>query len=195
MKFILVTLVVLLSYSCKNDIENKNSKKNNLLLANDSISIKGTIGVITINDSYQFGDVINIFNKENQPLEPIIIKEELQIFVLKCLSVEDDFYKTKLINGEIGYISKTQKGIEFQTWEKHILSVFSVGFNYEKNPIKTLPDKESESIRYDSDEFYHPVEIKNNWLKIKWGDETKWEYGWISWSDDEDLLIELFYFA
>lgn len=196
MKYLLIIwLFVFINFSCQSNVKNENKVVTIHSDKKESAKIEGTIGIVTTNESYQFGEKIFILNKDKQPIQPIVIKEEYQILALRCLSEDDNYYEVELPNKEIGYLEKHQKIIKFQTWEEHILSLFSVGFNYDENIIKTSPNNESESIRYESDEFYHPSQIKEEWLQVKWGSEGSWNYGWIKWREKEKLLIELFYFA
>jgi hypothetical protein len=48
----------------------------------------------------------------------------------------------------------------------------------------------------------YAVEIKNEWLKVKWdielnpnNDSNKTDYGWVKWKEDGKLLIKWFYFS
>jgi hypothetical protein len=124
-----------------------------------------------------------------------VIKDEYQKLTLNCLSTEGDFYKVFLEDSLIGYLAKNQPEISFQTWGEHVLSVFAVGFDIKRNPIKKEPNNLSSEISYDVDEFYHPAKVQGNWLQIKWGTEGNWHYGWIKWKDKDKLIIELLYFA
>lgn len=48
---------------------------------------------------------------------------------------------------------------------------------------------------------FHPVEVKGEWLKIKWdatfetGKAGANSVGWVRWKRGERLLVELFYVA
>lgn len=157
--------------------------------------IEGAIGLIATSENYQFGDTINIFGKEGKVQKHIVITDENQVLSLKCLSKDNSFYKVQFENNDIGFIPKSEKGVIFQTWEEHILGVFSVDFDEANNPLLEVPSEGSEKVYYDKDEFYHPSQIKGDWLQVKWGSEDDWEYGWIRWKVGEKLLIELHYFA
>ncbi len=161
----------------------------------ESVVVEGAIGLVTTSENYEFGDTINIFDKEGQVQSSIVITDENQVLSLKCLSKDDSLYKVQYENDVIGFIPKNEKGIIFQTWEEHILSLFSVGFDEVSNPLLESPSESSKKAYYDKDEFYHPSQIKGDWLQVKWGSEGDWEYGWIRWKDGEKLLVELYYFA
>jgi len=91
------------------------------------------------------------------------------------------------------YIKSTAKGLQFQTWEACIASLFAVEFDASKNPILEKVGAPEPTISYDRNEIYHPNELDGNWLQIKWGNEDHWEYGWIKWRNGEELLIEPFF--
>lgn len=105
------------------------------------------------------------------------------------------YYQVKIDNGDVGYIPLSSKKVLFQTWEEHFLSLFSVGFNEKKNPLRKEPSLDAEMLYYDQDEFYHPNQIKGEWLQIKYGSESNWRYGWIKWKSENNLIIDLYYFA
>ncbi len=180
--------------------------------------IGNSIGVIVLTEKITKNDTIKIYNKDgslwhmftyyyddsdgkydfyNEEFRPFSFHPDYFLLALKVTDDVGDSYRV-VVNESEGlkkFLRKTNHSLKFQTWEEHILSLFSVGFNYDKNIIKTSPNNESESIKYDSDEFYHPSQIKGKWLQVKWGSEGSWNYGWIKWREKEKLLIELFYFA
>lgn len=198
---LLFVLTLMINFSC-----NCIDKDQNLTIEhNKSISkqknkrgsiIDNSIGVITTSFDYEFGDLISIYDKNKNKKTEIKIISEYQILSLKCLSMSKDFYEVVLDNNEIGFISIKSKEIIFQTWEEHILNVFSIGFDNNLNPLLQSPSREAKVIKFDEENFYLPIEIKDEWLKLKWQDEkNQWHYGWIRWKEKDKLIIELFYFA
>ena len=162
--------------------------------ANNEI-VDGAIGIVTTTDNYQFGDIITVFNEDKKYSSNIILTEEYQVFALKCLSQDKAYYKVIQDNGKIGFIKKDNSKIQFETWEKHILKLFSVDFEVKTNQLFKEPVPTSEKIALDPDEFYHPSKIQGDWLQLKWGNKDNWNYGWIKWKENTKLLIEFFYFA
>lgn len=158
-------------------------------------AIEGAAGIIVTSEDFQFGDTINVFDKSEKLLKQIIITDENEVLALKCLSKVNSFYKVELEDKSIGFIPRSEKEVSFQTWEEHILSVFSVGFDEANNPLLENPTENADKVYYDKNEFYHPSQIIGEWLQVKWGSASNWEYGWIKWKKGEKLLIELFYFA
>lgn len=157
--------------------------------------INGAIGLIITSDNYQFGEVISVYTQEDKLLTEIVRTDENQTIVLKCIAQENQYYKVKLDNEQEGYIPKKSDKIIFQTWEEHILDVFSVDFNIKANPLRSEPIEDSKPLYFDRDEFYHPNQIKGDWLQVKWGSDGNWSYGWVKWKSEGKLLIDLYYLA
>lgn len=174
---------------------NSNKRTNDTLENRVLSEINGSIGIITTTNKYQFGDSIFVFNEQKQPFTSIVITYEYQILALKCLMNTKDFYKVQISDSVSGYLLKINPLIKYQTWEEHVLSVFSVGFNEKTNPIRIKPNNTASLVNYVSGEFYLPYKIQGDWLQVRWGSDKDWEYGWIIWEKNGTLIIELFYFA
>ncbi len=158
-------------------------------------TIENVIGFITTSDIYKFNDKINLYDNIGNKIKTITIKDEYDILALKCYDIDSIHYKVRLENGKTVFLKKNNKLIIFQTWEKHILSLFSVEFDYKKNPIKDKAFYSSKTLKFVKDEFYLPYKIKDEWLQVKWGNEDNWQYGWIKWREGNKLLISFYYFA
>lgn len=201
----ILSLLLILFFGCKgnsNQMEQKSVKieeSKEMILESLNIdsseNVEGSIGIITVSESYEFGDSLKIYDASQKLLTTIIRTDENQIIALKCLDINESYYQVKLDNSDIGYIPLSSKKVMFQTWEEHILSLFSVGFDGKKNPLRKKPSLDAEMLYYDQDEFYHPNQIKGEWLQIKYGSEGNWRYGWIKWKSEDNLIIELYYFA
>lgn len=137
------------------------------------------------------------YSENLMKLAPFAKDVETYLLVFKCMGKVDGYYGI-IVNeeaGEIRYVSSTDRSFRFQGWADHILTCFSVGFYHIDNPIRTEPLDGAETIAYSKDEFYHPVKVEGNWLKVKWGYDEAWSYGWIRWRDGDSLILELFYSA
>lgn len=157
--------------------------------------VEGALGILTTSDDYQFGDTIRVYQPNGKLLTVLKNSEEYQVIALRCLALTSQYYQVLLEDGRKGLVSRQSKHIKFQTWEEHILSLFSVEFDNQKNPLMKEPDPNSGETNYDKDEFYHPNRIIHEWLQVKWGDENKWNYGWIKWKNKGKLIIKFYYFA
>jgi len=160
---------------------------------------KGTIKIYNSNGTVW--DAIDLSNDsvEVKGIKPYSIKLEDQHLIFRCIGQTQNFY-TVIADEESGllkYIEKSDSSFLFESWEKHILTAFSVDFNEKANPIKEMPDSTSKNLTYHKDMTYIPVETRDNWLKVKWGniydDNPKYQLGWIRWRSENKLLIELFY--
>lgn len=156
-------------------------------------TINGSIGIITKNKSYNFGDTIKIYDANLMIKSVFIWTDECQVFFFPCIDKTHKYYKVILDNDEIGYIPKNSKQVIFRTWKDHIIKDVSfVKFDGLANPIMKKPNKKSEILDYNNEEFYQPIKIRGDWLEIKFGDN---KCGWIKWRNNCNLIIEFFYFA
>jgi hypothetical protein len=165
---------------------------NSPVVSNNEI-VEGAIGIIVTNENYQFGDFIHIFNANQKLIKKISISEEKQVLALRCIGKNKYYFKVELEDKKIGYIPRNEKGILFQTWEEHILSLFSIGFDQIKNPICKEPYENADKIQFVEDELYEPNKIKGEWLQIKFGPDNNLQYAWIKWKDKNKLLIDFYY--
>ncbi len=161
----------------------------------DGERVEDAIGMLVTSGNYQFGDKINIYNIDGKLIKVLVNTEEYQVIALKCIEKTNLFYKVQLKDGSIGMVSRQSKKVKFQTWEEHILSLFSIGFNERNNPLRNNPSLTAPKLNHDKDEFYFPKQIKGEWLQLKYGPENKPSYGWLRWKSKGKLIIEFFYFA
>lgn len=199
MNYLTLILFLVLS-ACQGNTRNglvKNESDQMVVMKNyDPIIVEGSIGFIVESENYQFGDIIPVFDENQNKISEIIITEETEVLALKCLSRDKTVYEVLLDGSNVGYIPISEQKVEFQTWQEHVLNrLFAVGFNEENNPLRKEPSGDSKTIHYDQNEFYHPNQIKGEWLQVKWGSGDNWDYGWIRWRENDKLLIEMFYFA
>lgn len=185
------------SRDTKNQLQQTNSNQTSIELKSkiNKKSIKNSIGLVVVTEKYKFGDVIDIYDLKNNKVTKIVKNDEYQIIALNCIEKNNDYYVIELENGTKGKIKTDLKFIQLQSWEEHILSVFSVEFDNQTNPLLLNPKDNSSKQLYNSDELYFPVKIKENWLQVKYGEERNYKYGWIKWKENDYLLIDFFYFA
>ncbi len=167
-----------------------------------------SIGVVCLKDDIQDftltfyksnGDILKKINFndnfKDSDFQPHALSAENILLVFKCISYSDMYYKVLLNESKNTYafIKRGDNHFKFETWDKHILSVPSVNFNEKLNPLRKEPDVNSKTINVDTIDFFEPVEIKGNWLKIKW--ETPFlGYGWIKWKNENGkILVDLVY--
>lgn len=186
----------------ESDIIKDNSEEIGVIFIEDIDSVKNAkvnymgIGVIVVSNGYEYGDTITIHDEKKAVLQQISVTEEYRVLALNCIDKDSINYKVQFADNRMGFINKNSNKVSFETWEEHILNTFSLGFEYDTNPLKKEPYEKSENIIYNGDEFYHPVKIKGDWLQVRWGyKEDPKNFAWIKWKEKNKLLIELFYFA
>ena len=146
--------------------------------------------------------------ESNPDFNPFAFHRDYFLLALKCLGADANRYEV-IANESTGlrkYVKKIDRAMKLQTWEEHIVQLFSVGFDRSKNPLLSAPTPRGRRVRAptDADVFFHPVAIKGDWLRVKWDLSesgaakvagTKIHYGWIKWKENNYLIIERFYFT
>ncbi|QQS43058.1 MAG: hypothetical protein IPM63_09065 [Acidobacteriota bacterium] len=187
------------------------------------IVIDGVKGFVVLNGQYGIGDFISFYNRdgsvwhsltfyyddfsgiypyENDQFRPYAFHPDYFIFAVKLKAEHDDRFEV-VVNEETGLTKFLRKGdgfYEFQTWSEHITNLFAVDFDPKRNPLRSRPA--GDTIIYPTLEekpTFHPVETSGEWLKVKWDSqrkgspETEYDHGWIRWTRNGKLLIELWY--
>ena len=212
-KYLVYYLLFLLISSCKKEaspLVPKNTESANkqvvtqskidslnietLNLETDSIyhNLKLSLGVVSSTEEFNYGDTLTIYNTDGKLLEKIIMNDDKVMFSEPCLAKDSLTYIVVYNNKRV--IVKKSENLKFQTWEEHLIKdVLSVDFDNETNPLHWQPNQSSEEIPYTHDELYEPVKIKGNWLKVRWGNNDNWKYGWIKWKENDILVIDFFY--
>jgi hypothetical protein len=190
-------------------------------------TIGNTIGLIVLNEqNYGKEDFVHFYNEDgslwykftfyyddsdgkfeyaNGDFRPFAFHKDYFVLALKCVGKENGRYEV-IVNETTGlrkYVKADDPVLRLETWEEHILNVFAVTFNQVDNPLLDAPSGQVKKVVLSNAEpFFHPIEIKGKWLKVKWktSEETKrkepnHDSGWIRWKEGESLLVELFYFA
>lgn len=138
-------------------------------------TIEGTIGVLVVKErSYGKGDSIHFYNEDGSlwhKLTPYYDDTDGKaISAFKCVGKEDGRYEI-IFDEETGlrkYVKADDPFLILETWEEHILNVRSVRFNQAENPLLEAPQGRVKRVAL-SDALIQPVEVKGEWLKVKWG--------------------------
>jgi alpha-glucosidase (family GH31 glycosyl hydrolase) len=126
-------------------------------------------------------------------IQPYALKPENILLVFSCIGKTETFYKI-IINEKkknIKYIKKSDAFFKYETWEQHLLEIFSVDFNINENPIKSKPMENAKEIVFDTNQFYHPVKVNGDWLMIIDDNEKE---GWVKWKDSKGKMILTLYY-
>jgi len=147
-------------------------------------------------DSYTIDDIKKLYNWEND-FNPYAFNIDYSLLMFICTGTEGDRYKV-IVNKETElekYINKENIWI-LRNWQDHILnSVASIDFDKNTNSIRNKPTLESEIIEFGEniDPVIEPIEMKGDWLKIKYWDNDIEKTGWIEWKTDNQIIVTLFY--
>jgi hypothetical protein len=133
-------------------------------------------------------------NFEDKSIAPFALKSDDRLLVFQMYDSSDLFYVVKVDEKKnlFKFIKKADKNFIYEPWEKHILKVFSVDFDYKLNPPKEEPFDNSKTKPYDKEQFYHPVKVKDEWLMIKDDDDKE---SWIKWKDNKGTLVVTLYYS
>lgn len=167
-----------------------------------------SINVVALKEDYSKGPIM-FYNIDDTPwktieitddfsdsaIAPYALKPEDRILVFRVIGRKNNAYSI-VVNEErniIKYLKPNIAYFNYETWQQHIIKAFSVDFSPRKNHLKAAPLDTARSLPFDKEQFYHPVEIRGDWLKVK--DDNN-NVGWIKWRNRKgELLIQIFYEA
>jgi hypothetical protein len=191
--------------SCKNNCQEKSKQSDTSqkikivkLYSFDVVALKddytkGKIELLnadgTIWKQFQFSDHFS-----DNDIQPFALKPENSLMVFKVIGRQNGLYAITVNENKntIKYIKPNLNAFNYETWQTHIVKAFSVEFDETKNPQKSEPSENAKSLLNKS-EFFHPVLIKGDWLKIK---DDNGNESWIRWRDSfGNLLINFYYDA
>lgn len=204
--------------SFRQQSKNENSQINTL--PSKIVSLKYILekGLVCLTEKTEQSEtVIKIFNEDgsvwkkidfasqlvnDNEFKPFAYHPDYYLLVLQCTGEKGNYWEV-IVNEETKYkkyINKKSSLLHYETWNQHLLKVFSIGFNSTSNPLQESPSNKSSKILLTKSIYggfrFEPVLVKGEWLKIKWQkDDETWSYGWVKWKDENKLLLELFYFA
>lgn len=188
----------------------------------DKTSIRDTKGLIVLSDRYGKKDFIRFYNEdgslwyeftfyyddsdgkfeyENEEFAPFSFHQDYFVLALRCIGEDKTRYEV-IVNEETGlkkFVKKDDPTLKLETWEEHLRKLFAVGFDREKNPMRETPEGQAKIVEFPKEVPLHPIEVRGDWLKVRWDSSEKSrkhaESGWVKWRDNDQILIELFYFS
>ena len=202
--------------SCHGDIKEKEATNNKTVTNNVKVyenspqsnpQTLDSIDVIALKEDYQNG-LLQIYNEDktiwksfevsdnfsDNSIMPLAQKAENKVLVFRCIGIKNNFYSV-IVNEDkniVKYIKPNVPYFNYEKWQAHIVKVFSIDFDYRKNPLKEKPLINSKILSFSKDQLYHPIEIKGEWLKVKDDDDKE---SWIRWQEKGLLIINLYYDA
>jgi hypothetical protein len=201
-RFILLEFLALIFIlGCQSDGSGKENKE--AVIQSKKLD---SINVISLKDDYSKG-LIRLYNQDaslwksfkmddnfsDDQINPMAMEGESNILVFRVVGRSDNFYSVIVNedNGLIKLIEPNNKFFAYETWQDHIVNAFSVEFLPKTNPLRENPSENSRTLLFEEEQFYHPMEIKGDWLRVR--DEQDKE-GWIKWRNEKgELLVEIFY--
>lgn len=129
---------------------------------------------------------------------PFAFSSDYSIFAVRCLQRHGNWCKIVIneVDGTELWYDLSNKALVLQSWEDHILHVFSIGVDRFQNPLREKPSIKANKVSlqaFEEQEYFHPSAITGDWLKVEIGDTGK--YAWVKWKEGNKLLVELFYMA
>ena len=188
----------------------------------DGTSIKNTKGLIVLSDQYGKNDFIRFYNDdgslwyefsfyyeqigdrtfpENENFRAFAFHRDYFVLALKCVGEDKNRYEV-VVNEDTGlkkFVKKSDATLKFQTLDEHITKAFAIKFDRVKNPLLEAPNGKVRNVDLSPELTFHPVEVRGEWLKVRWDSskDPKEQVlsGWVRWRDNDQILVELFYFA
>jgi hypothetical protein len=192
----------------------------NLNIQSTSINVEKTIGIVTLSSKVSFSkkDTIRLLNQNGSTWFKFSFyyddsdgKYDFMNDEFKPYAFNPDYFKLGLVvskkladrkflvivNHEktIEKIIEIKEYLEFRRWDEYLLSSFAVGFNALDNPLLETPAIGSKKVTVNEKTPYHPIEIKGEWLKVRWKIEGNESTGWIKWKRDGLLIVSIFPYA
>ena len=187
-------------------------------------------GVVTLSEKYGEDDTVKIYNADgsmwyefsyydesafdqlesiNTDFRPFAFHPDFLILGLRVVGEDDKRYEV-VVNEEDGlkkFVLKNDEDLEFEPFDKHIVSTYAVDFDPSKNPVLKEPGGEKVDEDYSKVPLFKAVKVGGDWVEIKWnspdaggassntnvpGEGTE-KTGWVRWRDGSKMTIELFY--
>ena len=129
-------------------------------------------------------------------INPLLSWAEYLLLIFNYLGENKKYYKAVIDEKKkhVGYILKRDKQFRYESWPEHIMTLPTVDFNADENPLRNQPNEHAGLVKAPKKvEFYYPKQVVGDWLKVVW-DTPRKGVGWVKWKDKHnDLLIERFY--
>lgn len=188
----------------------------------DKTSIKDTKGLIVLSNKYGKSDFVRLYNEdgslwyeftfyyddkdgkfeyENDNFAPFAFHPDYFLLALRFAGEDKNRYEV-IVNEDTGlkkFVKKDDAALKFQSWEDHIKGAFAVKFNQVENSLRETPAGKVKNADLPEDVTFHPVQVNGEWLKVRWDGSQQPKKdagsGWVKWRDNDQILVELFYFA
>ena len=146
---------------------------------------------------FSMSDIKELYNWQDD-FKPYKFNIDYFLLLFKCLSFDGKRYSV-IVNDQKNLIKYIDAGNiwKLRDWNDHVVNkVASIGIEFDDIKIKSKPDDQSSDIDFDVDKLdpaIDPVEIKDEWMKIRFWQSDKELYGWIKWKEGNQILVALWY--
>ena len=146
---------------------------------------------------FSMSDIKELYNWQDD-FKPYKFNIDYFLLLFKCLSYDGKRYSV-IVNDQKNLIKYIDAGNiwKLRDWNDHVVNkVASIGIEFDDIKIKSKPDNQSDDIAFDVDKLdpaIDPVEIKDEWMKIRFWQSDKELYGWIKWKEGNQILVSLWY--
>jgi hypothetical protein len=146
---------------------------------------------------FSMSDIKKLYNWQDD-FKPYKFNIDYFLLLFKCLSFDGKRYSV-IVNDQKNLIKYIDAGNiwKLRDWNDHIINkVASIGIEFDAIKIKSKPDNQSDDIDFDVDKLdpaIDPVEIKDEWMKIRYWQSDQELYGWIKWKEGNQILVSLWY--
>lgn len=122
---------------------------------------------------------------------PSHMKMDYQLLYFKALGMTQDWVEIEVNKqtGQRAWVSAYD--VNVIPWFKFLLSVHSIEINdLTNNPLRARPLAHSSTANI-TGEIYQPIEVRDQWLKVRVLDQDYKEIGfaWVKWHNEDQLLI------
>lgn len=185
-------------------------------------------GVIVLTDDYGEDDTVRIYDKGgalwyefsyydesafdelesiNTDFRPFAFHPDYLLLAMRVVSEDTALYEV-VVNEEKDlrkFVRKDDENLEFEPFEKHILSVYAVDFDPKTNPLRESPGGEPLKGDFSKVPIFKPANVDGEWLEVVFripeteggnsndAAEKGPSRGWIRWRDGSYLTVALFY--
>lgn len=128
---------------------------------------------------------------------PYFFKMDYSLLMFKCTGVDNDYYRV-IVNSNTGlekFVKKDPSWV-LKDWPTHIKSsVVTIDFDYHINPVKLSCDESSATQKIEDilDPIVQPIEVRGDWVRIKYTEGDASKYGWIKWKKKNKIIVTFSY--
>ena len=158
----------------------------------DTVRILNEDGSLWYKFTFFYDDSDGKWDYPNPDFVPRAFNPDNFLLALDVIEVSGNQY-TVLVNSQTGLRKRIKKAPIFRlpSWDKYVLTAFSVSFNPIDNPVRVRPQPSARPIRFVRGADYQPESVDGDWLSVKWGDQGNEKHGWIRWRSGNRLLVTM----